>query len=89
MDKEESVEVERDSVTRRTYLQVENENDSQSVCGLEISFQSAPQAIDIRLLNGQGDTISETQETVTGAAEKTEKSISTETINLLQNKTRQ
>lgn len=83
------MEVERDSVTRRTYLQVENENNSQSVCGLEISFQSAPQAIDIRLLNGQGDTISETQEMVAQTSEKTEQSISTETINIEQNKTRQ
>lgn len=63
LDKEEGAVVERDSsVTRRTWLEVENENTSQSVCGLEISFQSAPQAIDIRLLNSEGDAIAESQD---------------------------
>ena len=37
---------------RRTWLEVENENTSQSICGLEICFQSVPQVqhIDDRLL---------------------------------------
>ena len=32
-----------ETVTRRTWLEVENEKTSQSVCGLEISFQAPPQ----------------------------------------------
>jgi len=85
LDKEES---EEQSVTRRAWLEVENENTAQSVCGLEISFQSVPQAIDIRLLNGQGDAISQSEGVEVGAA-KQEKSISSETINIEPNKTRQ
>jgi len=69
----------------RTWVEVENEENAQSVCGLEISFQSIPQAIDIRLLNGAGDTIAQSQGEVTGA--KPEQSISTESINI-ENKTR-
>lgn len=83
-----------ETVTRRTWLEVENEKTSQSVCGLEISFQAPPQAIDIRLLNSQGETISTTQQDCTGAtgaktAASETNSISSETINLEINKTRQ
>jgi len=86
LEKEEGYGVE--TTTRRTWLEVENETTSQSICGLEICFQSVPQAIDIRLLNSQGDTISESQEYVSARA-KSETSISTETLNIEQNKTRQ
>jgi len=91
MDKEDVSAME--TVTRRTWLEVENEKTSQSVCGLEISFQAPPQAIDIRLLNSQGETISTTSQDCTGATAKTAasetNSISSETINLEINKTRQ
>jgi hypothetical protein len=94
LDKEDASDAST-TVTRRTWLEVENEKTSQSVCGLEISFQAPPQAIDIRLLNSHGETISATSQDYVGAeptakSEKSEtNSISSETINLEINKTRQ
>ncbi|XP_023334061.1 uncharacterized protein LOC111705669 [Eurytemora carolleeae] len=91
IDKEERNDEGMDRMTRRAWLEVENEATSQNVCGLEISFQSVPQAIDIRLLNSRGDSISEAHGYTSGhqTAVKPDKSISTETINIEINKTRQ
>eukprot|EP00092_Neocalanus_flemingeri_P026007 GFUD01028187.1.p1 GENE.GFUD01028187.1~~GFUD01028187.1.p1 ORF type:complete len:1141 (+),score=331.65 GFUD01028187.1:274-3696(+) len=73
--------------------EVQAEDDPSSVCGLEISFKSVPQDIDIKLISGQANSQPEKQEAKTAARSKSvsKNSITRKSIDLSPdlNKTRQ
>jgi len=73
--------------------EVQTEDDPSSVCGLEISFKSVPQDIDIKLISGQANSQAEKQEDKPAARSKSvsKNSIARKSIDLSPdlNKTRQ
>jgi len=76
--------------SRGWVAEVQAEDDPSSVCGLEISFKSVPQDIDIKLISGQqGKT--EVKKQVLQGKSVSKNSITRKSIDLssVQNKTRQ
>jgi len=73
--------------------EVQAEDDPSSVCGLEISFKSVPQDIDIKLISGQANSQGEKQDDKPGVRPKSvsKNSITRKSIDLSPdlNKTRQ
>jgi len=76
--------------SRGWVAEVQAEDDPSSVCGLEISFKSVPQDIDIKLINGQQEK-TEVKQSVAKSKSVSKSSITRKSIDMSsdQNKTRQ
>jgi len=96
MGEQEGVPIEQTKQDKNSVgwlAEVQTEDDPSSVCGLEISFKSVPQDIDIKLISGQANSKAEKQEDKPAARHKAgpKNSIARKSIDLSPdlNKTRQ